>query len=735
MIKDIKKARIITVSLIFGLAILFVIFLLSVQPHQGMTARALDSPRSPFSKSSTAIHATNSLTIETTEQTALNIEEWSQLAYDPQRTGYVPTEVPGPWRVKWIWNGPAGGGDAGPADDHLRLHKDVQPIAGDGKLYVGHRDGIVRAISEAAGAVAWSSEIGGEIRNTGAFDPETSSVYFGSTNGQVYRLSAATGQQQAAFSLGGRVMMAPLLVSDTIYIGSTNGAFYALDKITLSQRWVYQAGAALWASPAYSANYGGLVIIQVEPPNPETAENSGPKYIDAIQTSNGARRWRVEVNADIDPNRPSPPYEPDPDRELTSFADTYPVVSDANDVVIIRSYLDWDKMHVPSGGAPTTLAEIRNHLIQDPTLQSFFVLELNDGSQRFVAPVMGGAIGNGGDFESIPPQAVVKRLVDGTEVAYLFWRNKQSCSFPNACDSRDDTTIGEMDLETGNIRFVQDYKHQGSMRLHTDEQSSLAMAGNTLFQAHWMTLGAVQIVDRSTGLGNSYSNPIRTIELTPTVNTLAVGACPDREPELHFCPQSISVPGDGYLNDPGFYIYYSDQPIYDEYWTTPVRSAIISNGTIYWKSVDGVIIALQTTSSSTSNSLAKTASFLLPEFGETVTYTIIINHNDGSFINPIRVTDTIPAGLNYIPSSLTATTGEADDSAAPILRWSGIVPTASTLTIRYATTITETKPALLQNIAVIDTGPDTGVFTRSAMIVANGYGVYLPIILKLKETF
>jgi hypothetical protein len=211
--------------------------------------------------------------------------------------------------------------------------------------------------------------------------------------------------------------------------------------------------------------------------------------------------------------------------------------------------------------------------------------------------VLLGSIGNGGDFESVPPQAVVKQLAGGGEVAYLLWRNEQSCPNGQSCDPRDDTALGEMDLSTGNIRFIQDHKNGGSMRFPTDEQSPLSIAGNTLLHAHWMTLGAIRITDRSANLGTSYDDPIRSEELMPVLNTLAAGTCPSRDSARHYCPQGMTAPDDGYLNDPGFYLYYYNDRVYDMFWTTPVRNAIISDSTIYWRSVDGAIVAVQTNGS------------------------------------------------------------------------------------------------------------------------------------------
>ncbi len=502
--------------------------------------------------------------------------EWQQLGANPQRTGYVPEQLADTWRFKWIWNGPSGSADAGPASEHLPLPKGMQPVLGNGKLFVGHTDGIVRAIAENDGKLAWATATGGELLNTGAYDPATQSVFFGSTDGRLYRLRAADGQVLGSFVADGSILMAPLLVGNTIFVGTARGSFYAVDIASLQQRWSYAAGAELIASPSFTAKYGGLVIFPSE-----------DAFVHAVQVADGTQRWRIPVQAGKDPKRGN-----------VSFPDTYPVVSEANDVVIIRSYFNWQQTWQPEGGAPSTIDGIRAFLTANPSYQSFFVLELNDGRQRFVAPVMGGAIGNGDDFYSAPPQAVVKRLPDGSEVAYLLWRNGQSCAADSACTGTADTTIGEMDLRTGEIRFVQDYKNQGAMRLPSDEQSTLSMAGDTLFHAHWMLLGAIRIVDRQAGLGDSYTNPIRSIELAPVVNSLAEGSCPQRDARNRFCPTNMQVPPndagepEGFHVDPGFYIYYSNRRIYDRFFTPPVRSAVISNGTIYWKSVDGAIVAL-----------------------------------------------------------------------------------------------------------------------------------------------
>lgn len=624
-----------------------------------------------------------------------------QLAGNVQRTGYVATEAPGPWQLKWIWNGPVNGGDAGPASGHLQLPQGVQPVVGNGLLFVGHSDGRVRAISEATGQVAWTAALGGSINNAGAYDPDTNSVYFGSTNGNFYRLNANDGHVERSNRPGGEVVMAPLVVGNAVYVGTTTHVFYGFDKTSLAQNWSYDAGAALRASPAYSANYGGLIIILAE-----------DKSVHALQISTGARRWRVTVNGD-----------PDPLRGNTIFADTYPVVSDANDVVLVRSYSDWDKMWQPTGGAPNSIAGIRSFLSANPDHESFFVLELSDGEKKYIAPVLPGSIGNGGDFQSVPPQAVVKRFSDGTEVAYLLWRNKQACL--SSCDGREDTTLGEMNLQTGDIRFVDSHKNEGSLRLPTDEHSPLSMAGDSLFHAHWMALGGVRITDRSASYGGSFGNPIRTQELTPVLNTLASGSCSNRNSSNHSCPQDMYVPGDSYRIDPGFYIYYYNQRVYDQYWTTPVRSAAFNNGTIYWKSIDGAIIALKSQNSQPSvPPSSKTASPGYGDQNDNITFTITV----GGSGKATTVIDTLPTQLTYISDSDTCPGDATYNAGARQISYSNTLTLGATCTIQIVTQVNIAQIAAITNTANINNGISSS--NVSATVILNGYHVYLPVILK-----
>jgi uncharacterized repeat protein (TIGR01451 family) len=126
----------------------------------------------------------------------------------------------------------------------------------------------------------------------------------------------------------------------------------------------------------------------------------------------------------------------------------------------------------------------------------------------------------------------------------------------------------------------------------------------------------------------------------------------------------------------------------------------------------------------------KSASAPAPRFGQAVTYTIAIRNDGGPLTRTARLTDTVPAGLSYIPDTLVATSGICDDGAAPTLRWSGALSNTDEVIVTYAVTVTETSIRCIPNTVTIDAGPEVGVFTWINRVIANGYTVYLPVILK-----
>ncbi len=128
------------------------------------------------------------------------------------------------------------------------------------------------------------------------------------------------------------------------------------------------------------------------------------------------------------------------------------------------------------------------------------------------------------------------------------------------------------------------------------------------------------------------------------------------------------------------------------------------------------------------SSSTKQASASAVVTGEVLTYTIELRNLGGPAVSVVRITDTLPAELNYRPGTFSATLGTADDSNAPELTWEGVLSTTPVVTLTYVVTVSVAAPTAVINNVVID--PGGTLLIRSATVIANGLQLYLPVIAK-----
>jgi outer membrane protein assembly factor BamB len=144
-----------------------------------------------------------------------------------------------------IWNYPTGGVVIS------------SPNVVNGAVYVGSSDSNVYALNASTGNIIWNftstgpSEPAAENGITGAFasSPAVANevVYIGSSDGNVYALSAATGakiwnyttSKQPLYSFGNQIYSSPTVSDGIVYVGSVGGNIYALNASTGAKIWNY----------------------------------------------------------------------------------------------------------------------------------------------------------------------------------------------------------------------------------------------------------------------------------------------------------------------------------------------------------------------------------------------------------------------------------------------------------------------------------------------------------------
>jgi len=102
-----------------------------------------------------------------------------------------------------------------------------------------------------------------------------------------------------------------------------------------------------------------------------------------------------------------------------------------------------------------------------------------------------------------------------------------------------------------------------------------------------------------------------------------------------------------------------------------------------------------------------------------LTYTVVLRNSGQSFTQTVRVTDTLPAGLAYVPGTLAASLGVPDDSAAPTLKWNGEMLSTPIVTLTYRAAVTAFTTQTLINTAAINPGVGA-VLNRAVSIGVKG---------------
>jgi uncharacterized repeat protein (TIGR01451 family) len=124
----------------------------------------------------------------------------------------------------------------------------------------------------------------------------------------------------------------------------------------------------------------------------------------------------------------------------------------------------------------------------------------------------------------------------------------------------------------------------------------------------------------------------------------------------------------------------------------------------------------------------KTASARIAQYGDVITYTVVVRDLSAPLTATVYLTDALPSGVAYVPGTLSATAGTPNETP-PTLTWTGTLSPATVVTITYAATISASAPRVITNSAVI-AAPGYETITRIATLWANWRSSYLPLVMK-----
>jgi len=182
------------------------------------------------------------------------------------------------------------------------------PAIADGVVYVGSNDGNLYAIDQRTGLKKWSYATDARITSSPAI--ANGIVYCSSYDGSFFAVDAESGKLKWKFRTPGErrfaathlhgslpagetmpdpfdvYLSSPAVWRDAVYFGSGDGNVYALDAATGSLKWKLPTGDVVHASPAIA---DGRLFI-----------GSWDSYFYALDASTGKELWRFKTGEDPD---------------------------------------------------------------------------------------------------------------------------------------------------------------------------------------------------------------------------------------------------------------------------------------------------------------------------------------------------------------------------------------------------------------------------------------------------
>jgi eukaryotic-like serine/threonine-protein kinase len=159
-------------------------------------------------------------------------------------------------------------------------------------LYVADGAGGQEKLDARTGTLLWRFQT--QARTISA--PATvaaGSVYFGTIDGTIYALSAASGKENWHFSTGGAILGSPVVNGNFVYLGSDDGKLYALDASTGTVHWSYYAGRGNEAVSLGTATVVNGVVYS------NASNNVSHSYLFAVNAATGSALWNRQVDNQI----------------------------------------------------------------------------------------------------------------------------------------------------------------------------------------------------------------------------------------------------------------------------------------------------------------------------------------------------------------------------------------------------------------------------------------------------
>ena len=405
--------------------------------------------------------------------------DWPTLHRDYQRSGYTDEVVPGPNERKWY------------RDFHDEMIATrVEAIVAQGQCFVGTFAGHMYALDVTDGRTRWRFAAGGPIGASPCY--WEGKLYFGADEGfnvgHLYCLDARDGSLIWKHRTGAGVWVSPACDGRQVYFGDRAGIFHAVDARTGERQWTFATDGMILKPASFSLDGRRIVFgsddmhVYCLSPDGELLWKSA-KLAGLSQRDQGPTIWQGLA---IVRTNPADSFHTVMDRNgarLKQIQQAIPMNSE--DEVLMDKWGDL-VMRPTSRRRQAEQDGIVQYLQEHPYDRCFYALDLSDGSEPWIAPVLHTV---GLHNPPTPPT-----FNPATGALYTFGRSAMTYYLRGV---RRYNVLGRIERRTGRFDFYWPSSDSGrdwyTFPMIGDETQSLSLMGSILIGNHQGMLGGLDL--------------------------------------------------------------------------------------------------------------------------------------------------------------------------------------------------------------------------------------------------
>lgn len=306
---------------------------------------------------------------------------------------------------------------------------------GGGLAFIGTYAGNFYALDWASGETRWIFKTGGAIGHSAQYND--GAVYFGSMDRKLYALIAETGKPKWIFEAEEGIWVATTVFSGLVMFGDRGGSFYALDEKDGRLLWKFKTGDRILTTAAISEDEKYVLFA------------SEDMHLYCLKISDGSPVWKSRKLQGLSVRDYAPVIYAGLVFITTNPVKDFHTILGENEQMLVKrtGFSGKDPRYIPGAAEDVEKEQefIVDYLKKNPAEQTFYVFNVKDGSEPFIAPILY----TGGLHNPLTPPCVNKatgEIFVHIRSAYTTW--------DGGSEVRSFTGFGKLDIKTGSVKLL-----------------------------------------------------------------------------------------------------------------------------------------------------------------------------------------------------------------------------------------------------------------------------------------